>query len=632
MDISIIIPTYNRKEKLRECLDSVFNQDYPQGNFEVIVVEDGFDCDTLNTGKELGIKYKNLKYIKQDHRGPAAARNRGVKVATGKIIGFVDDDCRVDKHWVKLMVDAHQKNPQAIAVGGFTSASTQKTPVLISQFLSTCAIETPVNDKTEVVFFPTCNVSLKKSVFDRYEFDNQFPFPGGEDLEFFWRLFKDGHRFIWDKNIKVMHYRDDTLCIFLKQAYFYGRGNFPVQHIHRDHPLLKELRTGIISFWAATFINFVKIPRFSYKLGRKFIKEENIKNNHKKLSVYAYFILHKIFYLSGNILEFIRIRKESLTWRYLSQVPRLLILDITHSCNLSCRICDIWKTGAIEEDINIRHIKNMLFQAKALGINEIALSGGEPLLRKDIFEIFDYAKSMKIKDLGVLTNGILVEKHFHKLKPYLIDNTISLVISLDSLISDTHNYIRNSDNAWEKTIESLKLSSALKKEYPRVSFNVITIILNKNLGELLEVALFIKSLGANSLQFQALLPNNLNMSERKSSAFWVPSEELPLLDKIIDKLIKFKQENPMFIKNSINNLSLVKKYYRCDITAGEINCLSAHKTVLVSNRGECTTCFSCYGDIKKQEFRDILKSKKILAAREKAEKCPSPCLLPCFCD
>ncbi|MFH1191644.1 MAG: glycosyltransferase [Candidatus Omnitrophota bacterium] len=632
-EISIVVPTYNRPEGLKNCLDSLFAQDYPKEKYEIIVVDDSINGAAKGMLDELKRTHSNLSYIIQYHKGPASARNLGVKNSSGEIIGFVDDDCTVFKNWVRLMIKSHAQNPRITVVGGLTLTAVRKTPVLISQFLSTCSIETYFNGEQEVVFFPTCNVSLKKRIFDTYKFNETFPLPGGEDLEFFWRLFKDGHRFIWDKDTKVVHCRKDTTVDFFRQAYIYGRGNLLVQHLHKDQPLLKELKTGKISFWAATFINTIKIPRFSYLLGRRVIKQGNIKDAHKKLSIYAYFALHKIFYLFGNIVEFIRIRKENLDSRQnINHAPRLLIADITHSCNLRCQICDIWKTAEFERDIEISYIKKMLFQAKELGIKEIALSGGEALLRKDIFDIFAYAGTLKVKGLGVLTNGILVKKNLDRLKPYLLDNTISLVISLDSLTQDLHNKIRNSDFAWRKTTEALKMLSIMKKAHPRLNFNVISIILNQNLEELLDLAAFVKSLGANSLQFQTLLPNNLKMAERKQSSFWVSEERLPFLDSAIDKLIEFKKENPQFIRNSINNLSLAKKYYRGALTSNDVSCVSAYETVLVSNQGKYTTCFYPYGDARTQDLKDVLKSKKTAQAREGVKNCAWPCLLPCFCD
>ncbi|MBL7196978.1 MAG: glycosyltransferase [Candidatus Omnitrophica bacterium] len=633
IDISVVVPTCNRIKRLNDCLNSLFEQDYPREKLEIIIVDDRANDKVKEMLGGLKAQYFPVKYVAQRNKGPARARNQGAKASLGKIIAFVDDDCTADKDWARLMVKTHQANSNIIAVGGANFTSTQKTSVLVSQFLSTCSIETNINGRSEVIFFPTCNVSFKRDVFKDHEFNERFPLPGGEDLEFFWRLFKDGHRFIWDKDIKVIHYRDESVQSFIKQAYIYGRGNLLVQHLHKDQPLLKELKTGRFSFWMATLINIIKIPRFTFLLGKRLIEEDNIKDIYKKISVYLFFVLHKVVYMIGNVFEYFIIRKgDPDNGQNRLSIPRLLILDITHSCNLSCRICDIWKTRDSEKDIEISYIKRLLLQAKKLGIKEIALSGGEPLLRNDIFEIFDYARRIGIRNLGVLTNGILVEKYIKKLKPFLKNNTISLVVSLDSLKPNIHNNIRNSDIAWQKVIESIRSLSLLKKEYRQINFNVITIILNQNIEELLDLARFIKSSGSSSLQFQPLLPNNLKIAERKKSIFWIHGDSLDTLDKAVDKLIDFKRGNQGFIRNSIENLSLIKKYYRGSLNSNEANCFSAYRTILISNQGKCTTCFSSYGDIKRQGLKDILESKEILKARERVKKCYWPCLLPCFCD
>jgi MoaA/NifB/PqqE/SkfB family radical SAM enzyme len=630
MDISIVVPTYHRPQLLSKCLSSIIDQAYPKEKFEVIVVDDGSNKETKVIVEEFkNTTGTNLRYVAQDRKGPAAARNLGAKLASSPIIGFVDDDCILDNNWISRMVSEHRNSPSYVAVGGLTITEAQSTHVLISQFLSTCSITTSIDGKEEVIFFPTCNVSFKRDVFSRHKFNEKFPLPGGEDLEFFWRLFKDGYRFKWCKDIIVIHYRDKALRSFMRQAYIYGRGNFLVQYLHRDHPLLKELKTDR-QFWIATFINTLKIPCFSYLMGRRFLRRNKSEEIDCKFKSYFYFCLHKVFYIIGNVVEFKRIKNIKQEKKVEFQIPNLLILDITHRCNLQCWMCDIWKDK--ERDIDKTYIEKIIMQAKKLGIKEIALSGGEPLLREDIFEIFEYAHNIGIKNLGVLTNGILVKKYFDKLRPYIEDNTITPVISFDSLKSEVHNYIRNSPFAWEKTLEALKKLSYLKSTNPLVNFEVITIILNGNLEELLDIAHFIHSLGTNSLQFQPLLPNNLKMAERKTSPFWITPDRLSLLDDKIDKLIYFKKKNPEFIKNSERNLLLVKKYYRGIINYKDVECNSAEKTILISNEGKFTTCFSAYGDIKKQSIEAVIQSKERERATEKVKKCRWPCLLPCFCD
>ena len=633
-DVSVIIPTYKRDQLLAQCLRSLSVQDYSSGNIEIIVIDDSGRRSVDDLRRKLAFAHPHFQVLTQDHKGPAAARNLGVRSARGQIICFTDDDCSVAPDWISRMVRAHEQHPRLSAVGGMTLTATNRTTVLASQYLANGSIDTFVNGKIETVFFPTCNVSFKRQVIADNAFDEFFPFPGGEDLEIFWRLFKAGHRFLWDKGIDVTHYREDTLRSFIKQAYIYGRGNYLVQYLHKDQPLLHELKTGAFEFWGAVLINFLKIPRFSYTLGRCLIREANIVTIGKKAEVYAHFALHKVFYIAGNIVEYFRVRKDLpvvLSPKAVS-LPRLLILDITHSCNLSCRICDIWQTGRTEVPLELEQVKALLSQAKALGIREIALSGGEVLLRKDIFEIFDHARSVGIRELGVLTNGILAGSLLERLKPYLLDQTLSLVISLDSLNAAVHDQIRNYSSAWQKTTDALRSLSELKKRHPQVNFNVISIVLNENLEELPALIDFVRALGANSLQFQALLPNNLMMAERKGSHFWVTRERWVVLDRTIDQLVSIKEKDPDFIRNSVQNLLLIKKYYREELTSDDAQCLSADRTVLVANQGMCVTCFSSYGNIREQGLKEILSGRKRIEAQERVKKCKSPCLLPCFCD
>jgi hypothetical protein len=84
---SVIIPTYNRSALLREALQSVFSQEYT--DYEVIVVDDGSAEDIGALVREFG---DCVTYLRQESRGPGAARNLGIAHATGEYIAFLDSD------------------------------------------------------------------------------------------------------------------------------------------------------------------------------------------------------------------------------------------------------------------------------------------------------------------------------------------------------------------------------------------------------------------------------------------------------------------------------------------------------------------------------------------------------------
>jgi len=85
--VSVIIPTYNRADVIGETIENLFQQTYR--NIEIIVVDDG---STDGTQAELESYGKRIRWVTQPNAGPAAARNRGIGMATGEIVAFQDSD------------------------------------------------------------------------------------------------------------------------------------------------------------------------------------------------------------------------------------------------------------------------------------------------------------------------------------------------------------------------------------------------------------------------------------------------------------------------------------------------------------------------------------------------------------
>jgi len=90
--LSIIIPFYNVEKYIAQCLDSVFNQDIPESDYEVICVNDGSPDNSRDIVLEYQKKHSNIKLIDRENGGLSAARNTGIKNATGKYLLFLDSD------------------------------------------------------------------------------------------------------------------------------------------------------------------------------------------------------------------------------------------------------------------------------------------------------------------------------------------------------------------------------------------------------------------------------------------------------------------------------------------------------------------------------------------------------------
>lgn len=312
--------------------------------------------------------------------------------------------------------------------------------------------------------------------------------------------------------------------------------------------------------------------------------------------------------------------------------PELIIFDITHRCNINCDICDIRKDKPIKE-FTTEEIIDIISQAIRWNVPDFVLSGGEPLLRKDVFKILDFVKQ-KDYSIGILTNGTLLNKDMlSKLQPYLVSGSLSLTISLDAISPRIHDKIRGCKEVFAKTIAAFKILSNMKINHPDINYNSITIVLNDNLEELLSLLNLLKEFKVNSIQLQSFLPNNLKLNKRKTkSSYWVQSERFHLLDSTIDKIIEFKKNNPNLLVNSIDNLQLMKKYFRDELCERDVSCSAATKTMLISREGHVVACNMSYGNIKNSKLEDIWYSKDAKKVRLHVKKCKKPCLLPCFTD
>jgi glycosyltransferase involved in cell wall biosynthesis len=115
--ISICIPTYNRKDYLREALDSIFSQTYK--DYEIVIVDDGSTDGTAEKIKSCGY---NVRYMWQENAGDAAARNKLIELAAGHYITFLDSDDLMMPDALERMAkaaEAEDKDEPVVVYGAY---------------------------------------------------------------------------------------------------------------------------------------------------------------------------------------------------------------------------------------------------------------------------------------------------------------------------------------------------------------------------------------------------------------------------------------------------------------------------------------------------------------------------------
>ena len=117
--LSVIVPVYNVEDYLKDCLDSLLNQDLTSESYEVICIDDGSPDNCGNILDEYAKKYNNLIIIHQENQGVSCARNSGLEIAIGKYIWFVDSDDLIANKSISLILCELQKRnyPDILYIG-----------------------------------------------------------------------------------------------------------------------------------------------------------------------------------------------------------------------------------------------------------------------------------------------------------------------------------------------------------------------------------------------------------------------------------------------------------------------------------------------------------------------------------
>jgi len=231
--LSVVIPTHNRCESLGKVLNSLNNQiNIDSKEFEILVIDDGSNDLTRKIVEQFSNQSEIItRVLSEHHKGPAGARNVGIKNACGEVILFMGDDTIGSAQFLFQHYDFHRSKHSAshFAVLGYC-------PMVQAHNLKPAIIQSWLNRKqmafqnlshlkeTTYHYFYTCNLSVKRAfMLQNGLFNEQFPFASGEDIELGKRLSEAGMRLYYNKNAIAYHIHPMSLTNYIIRYFKMGR-------------------------------------------------------------------------------------------------------------------------------------------------------------------------------------------------------------------------------------------------------------------------------------------------------------------------------------------------------------------------------------------------------------------------
>ncbi len=258
--LSIIIPSYRSRRYIDGCFQAIFQQT-AAAPFEVIVVESSQERDIT---EYIARTYPLVKLVALARRTfPGEARNIGLREAQGDMIVFTDMDCVPQPGWIETILRCQQESGCRV-IGGAVLNGTPNSLIGTAEYIVEFNEFTPSRPECEARLLPTCNVALKKEVFEEHGYFEAVI--KGSDTLFTRRLLKRGERVYFTPAFQVAHQNRTEFARFLRNQIELGKGSAQIRR--------REQMTGSIFVKMPFLIPLIPFLRF-LGIGRRLVRQRS---------------------------------------------------------------------------------------------------------------------------------------------------------------------------------------------------------------------------------------------------------------------------------------------------------------------------------------------------------------------
>lgn len=338
----------------------------------------------------------------------------------------------------------------------------------------------------------------------------------------------------------------------------------------------------------------------------------------------------KVALLARIAFQFILIQLSRKLGRPLSG-PLVAMMIVTYRCNLRCAYCDMPGNACEHEknavlELDTKALCVIIDDLRRLGVNALAFTGGEPLLRQDIYELMTYAKSRGMIT-HISTNGVLVGSDEAR---RLIETGVdSISVSIDGSCAEIHERTRKTPGVFNKALRGLELLIALRNSVKSSTrIKIYTVVGNSNISDIHNVLNLARQMGVDGVE---LMPCQPLLAEGNGDEFVYDDAFIARVESLITDLMADRELRGL-LDNSDKHLALFKRSF--EGKASPLACFAGYASIIVDCYGDVFPCLPNANwrrapvNIGSGTLVDLWESGEYQARRAKTEHC-SGCYLNC---